>query len=133
MLLVTLAVYSPETFTVSYRTILLERDIAFQVAPYGALAQLAYLDGYQDYIDVVAAPSEILFYEIDKAITNLDFDVSEYTWVRKKALVDEYGGNPDKFRDACILVGSSIIPPLPQLSHRAPRMRYAPRYDESIW
>jgi len=70
------------------------------------------------YVDAIAGSSELLLFDVDRVITNLDFERSEFTWITRQACVEELGlASTDTLVDAFMLSGSSLLPPLPALSN----------------
>jgi hypothetical protein len=97
--------------------ILREQDVEFQVAPYSAHAQLAYLQR-SSAIDAIYGASEVLLYDVSEVITSWDFKASEFTWVRKEKVLKHFSVSSDVFVDACLLAGCTLLPPLPQLDNQ---------------
>ncbi|KAL9087823.1 MAG: hypothetical protein Q9159_003419 [Coniocarpon cinnabarinum] len=117
---------SARRFYTLSQQILREQNVAFQVAPYSALGQLAYLEkNAPDYVDAIAGCSELLLYDVDRVITSFDFQNAEYTFVRRQQCLEELNlGHSELFTDACLLSGCSLLPTLPSLSPaRAPKIR----------
>ncbi|KAI9667560.1 MAG: hypothetical protein M1821_000376 [Bathelium mastoideum] len=108
---------TPETFYRYFQLLLKELGVDFQVAPYSALAQLAYLEQHgSEFVDAVCGSSEILLFDVDKVITKLDLQQGEFTWLKKRACLESLGNIPSEvFVDACMLSGSAFLPTLPQL------------------
>ncbi|KAL8951879.1 MAG: hypothetical protein Q9222_002185 [Ikaeria aurantiellina] len=122
-----------------FRKLLHTNNIPFTVAPYSAVAQLAYfLKHPSRFIDAVYGPSEAFLYGVDKIITRFKFvyqandsiargpprrtslflpDSSEVYWVDRRTCLEELGRIPsDLFVDALLLAGSKVLcafPPLP--------------------
>lgn len=56
-------------------------------------------------------------FEIDKVITNLDFQKTEFTFLYRQACIEELGlSSTDMLVDAFMLSGSALLPSLPTLS-----------------
>ncbi|KAI4093249.1 MAG: hypothetical protein L6R37_007414 [Teloschistes peruensis] len=112
--------------------------VLFTVAPYGALAQLAYLEKHsRQFVDSIYGPSELFLYGVDKLITKLNFpyrlldgpekvngkntsqlvpEDSEFSWVDRRACLEELGHLPsDVFVDSLLLAGSRYLPAFPPL------------------
>lgn len=69
-------------------------------------------------MDAIAGSSEILLYNVDTLITNLNFELQEFTFVRRQTCVEELGNlTPETFVDACLLSGTSLLQSLPQLAN----------------
>jgi hypothetical protein len=99
--------------------ILKEEGVAFQVAPYGAWAQLAYLQEC-NAIDALYASSEALLYNVTEVITSWDFKEKDFVWVRKSKCLQDLSVTSDMFVDACLLAGCDLLPTLPQLENSRP-------------
>lgn len=67
-------------------------------------------------MDAVAGSSEILLYNVDSLITDLNFETQEFTFIRRQTCIEELGLAPETFVDACLLSGTSVLPSLPQLA-----------------
>ncbi|KAL8643191.1 MAG: hypothetical protein Q9228_000176 [Teloschistes exilis] len=112
--------------------------VLFTVAPYSALAQLAYLEKHsRQFVDSIYGPSELFLYGVDKLITKLNFpyrlldgpekvngkntsqlvpEDSEFSWVDRRACLEELGHLPsDVFVDSLLLAGSRYLPAFPPL------------------
>ena len=122
----------PEQYSRLLQSILHEKNIDFIVAPYDSAAQLAYLlKSGPEYVDAVVGSLELLLYDIDKVITNLeflydqslpleriDYSQAQFTFVTQQACIEELGlASHDQLVDVCVLSGSSILPTLPTLSN----------------
>ncbi|KAI9733347.1 MAG: hypothetical protein M1834_003431 [Cirrosporium novae-zelandiae] len=98
--------------------VLLNQNIAFQVAPYSALAQLAYLDKHSiQFVDAIAGSTELFIFDVDKVITKFDFDDSTFSWISRRSCIDDLRISNDFFVDVCLLAGSSILPTFPPLEN----------------
>ena len=118
---------TPRRFYRFLQTVLRGRNIDFQVAPYSAVGQLAYLSrNTPDHVNAIAGSSEILLFDIDRVITGLDFPQNEFTFIRKQQCVEELGGvPPEMFTDACMLAGCSLLPPIPIAARpRIPKVKH---------
>jgi len=90
------------------------------VAPYSACAQLAYWESSEIQAAVFGSP-ELLMFEVDKVITDIDFSKKEFSWVTRRSCIEALGvGSTSLFIDACLLAGSSFLPTLPQLESSTP-------------
>ncbi|KAL8710079.1 MAG: hypothetical protein Q9220_005351 [cf. Caloplaca sp. 1 TL-2023] len=122
------------------KKLLYTNNIPFTVAPYSAIAQLAYFKKHpSQFIDAVLGPSETFLYGVDKIITRFKFtyqandsitrghprrtsqflpESSEVFWVDQGTCLEELGRIPsDLFVDALLLAGSKTLcafPPLPK-------------------
>ncbi|KAI9820963.1 MAG: hypothetical protein M1832_003435 [Thelocarpon impressellum] len=99
--------------------ILRDRKIEFMVAPYNACGQLAYLErSPAQFIDAVVGSSELLLFDVDKVITRLDFEHSQFSWLSRRTCQIELGKiSGDVFIDACMLSGTSFLPTFPPLEN----------------
>ncbi|KAF2238858.1 PIN domain-like protein [Viridothelium virens] len=106
-----------ESFYRYFQLLLQELGVEFQIAPYSALAQLAYLEQRgTDFVDAVSGSHELLLFDVDKVITRLDPQQGDFMWLTRRACLEGLGNVPsDVFVDACMLSGSAFLPTLPQL------------------
>lgn len=111
--------------------ILRKNGVAFLVAPHSACAQLASIAG-TEFCDAVAGSSDILMFEIDQLITELDFEKAQFSWITRRECIEALGvTSTSMFVDTCLLAGCSFLPTLPQLendltgSPKGPRIRAA--------
>ncbi|KAA6408456.1 MAG: hypothetical protein FRX48_07538 [Lasallia pustulata] len=120
-----------------FKKVLYQRRIEFTVAPYSALAQLAYYEKHpSQFIDAVYGPSELFLYGIDKLITKFELaheytekgnfmstfryvlEDSTFRWVDRRTCLAQFNEIPvEIFVDACLLAGSSILPTFPPLKN----------------
>ena len=117
---------TPRRYYRLLQKVLRDLKIEFQVAPYSALGQLAYLARHApDHVDAVAASSELLLFDVDRIIISFEFDNAEFTFIRKQQCVEELNLlHSDMFTDACLLSGCSLLPALPTLvPARVPKVR----------
>ncbi|KAL8793941.1 MAG: hypothetical protein Q9195_003454 [Heterodermia aff. obscurata] len=133
---------TPAALVPFLKKILHENDIPFIVAPYSALAQLAYFEKHpSQFIDAVYGPSELFVFGLDKIITNFDLayipndipergssanalhfdlDTSSFRWIDRRKCLDELGHIPvDVFQNALLLAGSSLLKQFPPLCNSA--------------
>ena len=95
--------------------LLFENNVDFLVAPYSASAQLAQME-ISNFADAVFGSSEVLMFEVEKVILDLDFTTKEFTGVFRRTCIENLTpGSSTLFLDACLLAGSSFLPTLPQL------------------
>ncbi|KAI4260601.1 MAG: hypothetical protein LQ352_000162 [Teloschistes flavicans] len=115
-----------------------KHGVLFTVAPYSALAQLAYLEKHpRQFVDTIYGPSELFLYGVDKLITKLNFphrpldgpekvngkstshfssEDSEFSWVDRRTCLEELGHLPaEVFIDSLLLAGSRYLPSFPPL------------------
>lgn len=111
----------PEFLYRFLQRILYENGVEFLVAPYSAAAQLSYLANCpSQVVDAVFGPSEILLYDIDKIITKIDMEQSQFYWVTKQACQEELGRlSNDQFIDFCLLLGSQYLRTFPPFENPA--------------
>ncbi|KAJ4362352.1 hypothetical protein N0V83_010445 [Neocucurbitaria cava] len=113
---------TPEDLFRALQSVLVERNVRFQVAPYSAWAQLAYLEK-QNYVAAISGASDILLFDCDKVITNWDLEERQFRYTRREkcfADLEKFAGNvritEDIFVDTCILAGTPFLPTLPNLT-----------------
>ncbi|KAI7830680.1 PIN domain-like protein [Gamsiella multidivaricata] len=96
--------------------ILKEHNIDYIRAPYGAGAQLVYLErNPKQIIHAIYAGSELLMFDVDRVITSIDFTKQTFSVISKKALLTDLNLSDDQFLDLCILAGVDhchTFPPL---------------------
>ncbi|KAL8694482.1 MAG: hypothetical protein Q9218_000895 [Villophora microphyllina] len=113
-----------------------KHGIPFTVAPYSALAQLAYFEKHpSQFVDAIYGSSELFLYGIDKLITKFNFshrphdgsqkangkktslfvpEDSEFSWVDRRSCLEELGRiSPEVFIDSLLLAGSKYLPSFP--------------------
>jgi hypothetical protein len=75
-------------------------------------------------VDAVAGSSEMLLYNVPEIVTSWDFKASEFSWVKRKACIQDLGQvsstqvTSDMFIDSCLLAGTSLLPTLPMLDNQ---------------
>lgn len=96
--------------------ILSERGIEHMRAPYSAWGQLAYLQAHpRQLVNAIFGGSELLMYDLDKVVVDLDLDKGTYSWINKKGVLTDLQVTDDQFLDVCIFAGfenCSTFPPL---------------------
>ncbi|RUO95865.1 temperature dependent protein affecting M2 dsRNA replication-domain-containing protein [Jimgerdemannia flammicorona] len=96
--------------------ILSERGVEHMRAPYSAWGQLAYLQTHpRQLVNAVFGGSELLMYDLEKVVVNLDLEKGTYSWINKKGVLQDLQVSEDQFLDVCILAGfeyCSTFPPL---------------------
>ncbi|KAF2126461.1 PIN domain-like protein [Dothidotthia symphoricarpi CBS 119687] len=104
------------------QSVLVERNISFEVAPYSAWAQLAYLEK-EAKVHAISGASEILLFECEKVITQWNFEEKTFYFTRRSKCIadlEKFAGNgkitEDIFVDALLLAGTSFLPTLPSLN-----------------
>ncbi|KAJ9352489.1 hypothetical protein DTO280E4_7828 [Paecilomyces variotii] len=105
----------PEALYRFLQRILHQNGVDFLVAPYSAAAQLSYLaKGPHQLIDAIFGSSEVLLYDVDKLITRIDMEPSQFYWITKQACQDELGRlTNDQFVDFALLLGSQYLRTFP--------------------
>ncbi|KAF4553819.1 putative temperature dependent protein affecting M2 dsRNA replication [Elsinoe fawcettii] len=106
------------------------KNVPFLVAPYSAYAQIAYLEN-EKIVDAIQGPSELLAFNTQRLILDIDFEKKNFSWVTRQACIDNLaGGNIGLFNDASLLAGSNLLQVLPQLDNdatpaRSPKIKAA--------
>lgn len=78
----------------------------------GKLSYLA--KGPHQLIDAIFGSSEVLLYDVDKLITRIDMEPSQFYWITKQACQDELGRlTNDQFVDFALLLGSQYLRTFP--------------------
>lgn len=113
---------TPEDLFRFLQSILIERKVHFQVAPYSAWAQLAYLEK-ESFVHAISGASEVLLFECSKVVTAWNLEDKTFSWTkRSKCIADleRFAGSgrvtEDVFVDALLLAGTPFLPTLPNLS-----------------
>ncbi|KAG0330150.1 hypothetical protein BGZ99_008013 [Dissophora globulifera] len=96
--------------------ILKEHNVDYIRAPYGAGAQLVYLEcNPKQIIHAIYAGSELLMFDVDRVITSIDFGKQTFSVITKKNVLQDFMLSDDQFLDLCILAGGDhgqTFPPL---------------------
>ncbi|KAL8929122.1 MAG: hypothetical protein Q9172_000665 [Xanthocarpia lactea] len=113
-----------------------KHGIPFTVAPYSALAQLAYYEKHPNhFVDAIYGPSELFLYGVEKIITRFKLahqpqdasergnpkkapqlvpESSEFLWIDRRSCLEELGRIPSAlFDDSLLLAGSKTLVPFP--------------------
>ena len=113
---------TPEDLFRALQSILCDRNVRFQVAPYSAWAQLAYLEK-SGHVHAISGASDILLFDCDKVVTSWDFEERQFRYTRREkcfADLEKFAGNvritEDIFVDTCILAGTPFLPTRPTLT-----------------
>ncbi|KAJ5653987.1 XPG N-terminal [Penicillium lividum] len=111
----------PETLFKFLRRILNQNGISSIVAPYSAVAQLAYLyHGPNPVVDSIYAPSEAFLFDIDKLITRIEAEAGQFNWLTKQTCQEELGRlSNEQFLEFLLLLGSSFLHPCPLFENPA--------------
>lgn len=101
-----------------FQEILIDMEIPFEVAPYSACAQMAYLDKEDvDSVLGIMGPPELFCYGItDCIITAVDVDSKSILGLHKGQILNKLNINEDTFIDAFLMTGTSSLPPFPALT-----------------
>lgn len=103
-----LGIINPADLYRSIMRILRDNDVEYLVAPYASWPQLAYLQK-EGFVDAVWGSTELVLFEVEKVITNLDLQSGTFTFIDKARLSNEVQLNSDQFIDACLLAGSRLL------------------------
>ncbi|KAL8830353.1 MAG: hypothetical protein Q9170_005766 [Blastenia crenularia] len=127
---------TPAALSGFLKRLLHKHGISFTVAPFSALAQLAYFEKHPNqFIDAIYGPSELFLYGVDKLITKFKLayrphedprkgvirrssqfmpDHSEFEWIDRRICLEELGRiSSDLFVDYLLLAGSKTLGPFP--------------------
>ncbi|KAF9974825.1 hypothetical protein BGZ73_001685 [Actinomortierella ambigua] len=97
--------------------ILKEHGMNYMKAPYGAGAQLVYLErNPKQIVHSIYGSSELLMFDVDRVITSVDFEKGVFSVISKKALMQDLQLSDDQFLDLCILAGFDHFPTFPPLN-----------------
>ncbi|KFY66921.1 hypothetical protein V496_01859 [Pseudogymnoascus sp. VKM F-4515 (FW-2607)] len=104
-----------------FQQILIERGLTFEVAPYSACAQMAYVDSKDlDCAVGIMGPSELLLYNINESlITEIDFEKGLVYGLVKTQLLKKLNVNEETFIDSYLMTGTSSLQPFPALNDPA--------------
>ncbi|KAL8874440.1 MAG: hypothetical protein Q9174_000233 [Haloplaca sp. 1 TL-2023] len=129
---------TPAALSTFLKKILHKNGIPFTVAPYSALAQLAYFEKHPcQFVDAIYGPSELFLYGVNKLITKFRHvhepreggerpgpkhmapyapEKSEFCWIDRGSCLEELGRIPSAtFIDSLLLAGSEVLPAFPPL------------------
>ncbi|KAL8735967.1 MAG: hypothetical protein Q9166_000529 [cf. Caloplaca sp. 2 TL-2023] len=127
---------TPAALSEFLKKILHQNGIPFTVAPYSALAQLAYYEKHpSQFVDAVYGPSELFLFGVDKVVTKFKLayqsydglergsakkgsqfvaENSEFFWTDRRTCLEELGRIPSNlFEDALLLAGSKSLVAFP--------------------
>ncbi|KFY38709.1 hypothetical protein V494_04251 [Pseudogymnoascus sp. VKM F-4513 (FW-928)] len=104
-----------------FQQILIERGLTFEVAPYSACAQMAYVDSKDlDCAVGIMGPPELLLYNINESlITEIDFEKGLVYGLVKTQLLKKLNVNEETFIDSYLMTGSSSLQLFPALNDPA--------------
>ncbi|KAG8631972.1 hypothetical protein KVT40_001112 [Elsinoe batatas] len=106
------------------------KNVPFLVAPYSAYAQIAYLEN-EKIVDAIQGPSELLAFNTQRVILDVDFEKKTFSWVTRQSCIDSLAvGNVALWNEAALLAGSNLLQTLPQLENdatpaRSPKIKAA--------
>jgi hypothetical protein len=111
----------PDSLYRFLQRILHENGVEFLVAPYSAAAQLSYLEkGPNQLVDAVYGASDILLFDVEKLITKIDMEKSQFHWITKQICQDEFGRlSSEQFLDFALLLGSRYLRTFPPFENSA--------------
>lgn len=109
-----LGIVNPADFYRTMMKVLRDNKVEYLVAPYASWPQLAYLQK-EGFVDGVYGQTELVLFEVDKVITNLDFEHGQFQFIDKARLCQEVQLSQDQFIDACLLAGSRLLRSFPPL------------------
>ena len=98
---------------------LYHRGAKFQIAPYSAAAQLAYLERIS-YVAAIYGSASCLLHGADRVLLNFDWEKNVAVWVGLQRCLTKLDLNRDQFVDACLISGSTILPALPEFDTESP-------------
>ncbi|OBT59111.1 hypothetical protein VE04_01007 [Pseudogymnoascus sp. 24MN13] len=104
-----------------FQQILIERGLTFEVAPYSACAQMAYVDSKDlDCAVGIMGPPELLLYNINESlITEIDFEKGLVYGLIKTQLLKKLNVNEETFIDSYLMTGTPSLQPFPALNDPA--------------
>ncbi|KAI1319362.1 hypothetical protein EDD11_004228 [Mortierella claussenii] len=109
-------VHQPDLMHLVIR-ILKEHSIDYIRAPYGAGAQLVYLErNPKQIIHAIYAGSDLLMFDVDRVLTQIDFAKQTFQVISKKGVLQDMMLSDDQFLDLCILAGVDHCPTFPPFS-----------------
>ncbi|KAJ1503650.1 hypothetical protein HMI55_003995 [Coelomomyces lativittatus] len=87
-----------------------EWHVEFMRAPYSSWGQLVYLlHTPNQSIHAIYAGTDVLIFDVDRIITQLDYEKETFLWVDKLVLLNQLSLTKDQFLDCCILAGFDWI------------------------
>ncbi|ORZ16080.1 temperature dependent protein affecting M2 dsRNA replication-domain-containing protein, partial [Lobosporangium transversale] len=109
-------VHQPDLYHLVIR-ILKEHNIDYLRAPYGAGAQLVYLErNPKQIIHAIYAGPDLLMFDVERVITQIDFGKQTYQAISKKSVLQDMVLTDEQFLDLCILAGVDHCPTFPPFS-----------------
>ncbi|KFY28094.1 hypothetical protein V493_03100 [Pseudogymnoascus sp. VKM F-4281 (FW-2241)] len=104
-----------------FQQILIERGLTFEVAPYSACAQMAYIDSKDlDCAVGIMGPPDLLLYNINESlITEIDFEKGLVYGLVKTQLLKKLNVNEETFIDSYLMTGTPSLQPFPALNDPA--------------
>jgi hypothetical protein len=87
-------------------------------APFSPLGQLGYLGNeLAQFVHCIYAPTDMLVYNVERIITNIDFFRKQFTWVNKSMVLNDLKMTATQFLDFGLLLGGiESLPTFPLLS-----------------
>lgn len=100
------------------RKILYENGVDYVIAPFSAVAQLAYLSRCPGQpIDGVMASTDAFLFDVNKVILTIDRTESMFSWLdRSRCEHAAACTSSDQFKEAQLLLGSAFLPIFPPLA-----------------
>ncbi|CAG8438708.1 9726_t:CDS:10 [Diversispora eburnea] len=68
------------------------------------------------YVHALYGGSELLMYDVEKVITNIDLEKGTYSWLNKKHILNDLALTDEQFLDVCILAGFEYCGTFPPLN-----------------
>ncbi|CAB4253261.1 similar to Saccharomyces cerevisiae YNL085W MKT1 Protein that forms a complex with Pbp1p that may mediate posttranscriptional regulation of HO [Maudiozyma barnettii] len=88
----------------------IEHEVHYQVAPFVAWSQLAYLYKH-DYIDAIFGPTDCLMLgEVDRFILGMEFPNKDFRYIDKNRVLKEMGISLKEFVDIAMTLGNTLQP-----------------------
>ncbi|KAK9479965.1 temperature dependent protein affecting M2 dsRNA replication-domain-containing protein [Lipomyces japonicus] len=97
-----------------------DRGIEYITAPYLPWPQLVYLLNHSNhYVDAIYGPEEVLLYDVERYVSNIDVTAGTFSWVTKRSILSDLGNiTNEQFVDICILAGTRTNPTFPILESK---------------
>lgn len=89
-----------------------------EAAPYSAAAQLVNYDN-EGFLSAVHGSASCLVFNADKVIIDFDFNAGRAHWIDRDAMLNKLMLTHSQFVDLCLLSGSSILGPMPEIDNDA--------------
>ncbi|CAK3800673.1 xpg i-region [Lecanosticta acicola] len=107
----------------TYRTSHIVRSLLFHlhrkgvyvaVAPYSAAAQLVHMER-EKYLSAIYGSASVLVFGAEKVLISFDWDSKRVAFISKDQILAKLVLNQSQFVDLCLLAGTSILSPLPEI------------------